>query len=102
MNCVSLIRSRLLTDLFLARFTEKDRVSKTITLGPKDTIKVALTTKEGSKAKRAHQVFLMLKESSGLEAPFPLTVKDSGKGAVEIVRTTRLPPATSEEDRTLS
>lgn len=57
-----------------------------LTLGHQDKLKVTLTTKDGSKAKRPHQAFLVVKEASGLEAPFPLTVKDSGKATVEIVR----------------
>lgn len=69
------------------RFTSTERVKKDVTLGAADSIKVALTTEEGSKAKRAHQAFLVLKEkSTGLEAPFPLTVKDSGKATLKIVR----------------
>ncbi|KAG5979624.1 hypothetical protein E4U55_004952 [Claviceps digitariae] len=40
---------------------------------------------EGSVAKRPHQAFLVVREAaSGLEAPFPLTVKGSGKGMVQI------------------
>lgn len=54
-------------------------------MGHQDKLKVTLTTKDGSKAKRPHQAFLIVKEASGLEAPFPLNVKDSGKGTVEIV-----------------
>lgn len=60
-------------------------MQNTLTLGHQDKLKVTLTTKDGSTAKRPHQAFLVVKEASGLEAPFPLTVKDSGKGTVEIV-----------------
>ena len=60
-------------------------MKKTVTLGRQDTIKVSLTTKEGSKAKRPHQAFLIVREASGLETSFPLTVKESGKGSVHIV-----------------
>ena len=80
------MEARLLIACAKSRFTDKQRVTKSVTLGHADTIKVSLTAKEGSKAKRPHQAFLVLKEASGLEAPFPLTVKDSGKGTVEIVR----------------
>ncbi|KAK4066429.1 hypothetical protein Trihar35433_6856 [Trichoderma harzianum] len=66
------------------KFTGADRVQNTLTLGHQDKLKVTLTTKDGSTAKRPHQAFLVVKEASGLEAPFPLTVKDSGKGTVEI------------------
>lgn len=61
-------------------------MKKAFTLGPADTIRVSLTTKDGSTAKRPHQAFLVVRESSGLEAPYPLSVKESGKGTVEIVR----------------
>ena len=72
---------------FNYRFTSTERIKKDLTLGQAGSIKVALTTEEGSKAKRAHQAFLVLKEkSTGLEAPFPLTVKDSGKATLKIVR----------------
>ena len=69
-------------------FTDKERIKDTVTLGSGDKIKVSLTTKEGSKARRPHQAFLLVKEASGLEAPYALTVKESGKGTVEIVRRT--------------
>ncbi|OTB19421.1 hypothetical protein K445DRAFT_305804 [Daldinia sp. EC12] len=52
-----------------------------------DSLKVILTAKEDGKGKRPHQAFLVLREpTSGLEAPFPLTVKENGKATVEIVR----------------
>lgn len=66
-------------------FTDKERIKDAVTLGHANKIKVSLTVKDGSKAKRPHQAFLMVKEASGLEAPYPLTVKESGKGTVEIV-----------------
>lgn len=47
-----------------------------------------LSAKDNGKGKRPHQAFLVLREQdSGLEAPFPLTVKDNGKAAAQIVRT---------------
>lgn len=67
------------------QFSDKEVVSSAVTLGHGDKLKVSLTTKDGSKAKRPHQAFLTVKEASGLEAPFALTVKESGKGTVEIV-----------------
>lgn len=60
-------------------------MKKPIKLGHADSLKVTLTTKDGSKAKRPHQAFLVVKESSGLEAPYALTLKESGTGSVEIV-----------------
>ncbi|ROT34974.1 hypothetical protein SODALDRAFT_321063 [Sodiomyces alkalinus F11] len=62
-------------------------LDKLVRLGPKDTIKVVLTAKEGKTAKRPHQAFLVVKETeSGLEAPFPLKLKENGKGVVEIAQ----------------
>lgn len=76
----------LLTIGIDCRFNGAERVRNTLTLGHQDKLKVTVITKDGSKPKRPHQAFLVVKESlSGLEAPFPLTVKDSGKGSVEIV-----------------
>lgn len=46
-----------------------------------------LTAKDNGQAKRPHQAFVVLQEQeSGLEAPFPLTVKENGKAVVQIVR----------------
>ncbi|KAL2755814.1 hypothetical protein ACRALDRAFT_2042089 [Sodiomyces alcalophilus JCM 7366] len=60
-------------------------LERAVTLGSKDTIKVVLTAKEDKTAKRPHQAFLVVKEpESGLEAPFPLKLKENGKGIVEI------------------
>ena len=56
-------------------------------LGTEGSLKVLLTTTEDGKWKRPHQAFVVLKEEdSGLEAPFALSLKDSGKGVVEIVK----------------
>lgn len=58
-----------------------------VTLGAQETLVVTLTAKDNGKAKRPHQAFLLLKEqTTGLEAPFPLSVRDNGKGKVQIVR----------------
>lgn len=69
------------------RITATEYAKEPVVLGFKDTLTVSLTTKEGSQGKRPHQAFLILTESTGLEAPYPLTVKASGKGTVDIVRT---------------
>ncbi|KAG5982987.1 hypothetical protein E4U43_006341 [Claviceps pusilla] len=73
-------------DKVVEKFTDTKPARKTLGLGHHDTLKVLLTTMEGSAAKRPHQAFLVVKETaSGLEAPFPLTVKGSGKAMVQIV-----------------
>lgn len=57
-----------------------------MTLGVSDTLKVLLTTTEGNEAKRPHQAFLSIREpKTGLEESFPFSIKDSGKGKVEVV-----------------
>ncbi|KAH9892999.1 Oligosaccharyltransferase subunit Ribophorin II-domain-containing protein [Xylariomycetidae sp. FL2044] len=67
------------------KFSEKAPLSTSLTLGAGESLKVLLTAKEGGKGKRPHQAFVVLKEpESGLEAPFPLTVKENGKAVVEI------------------
>ncbi|KAG6004615.1 hypothetical protein E4U21_000891 [Claviceps maximensis] len=73
------------SDKAVEKFTDANRIKKTLALGHQDTLKVLLTTKEGSVARRPHQAFLVVRDgASGLEAPFPLTVKESGKGMVQI------------------
>lgn len=68
------------------RFSKGAPLSKPLTLGNTDTLKLTLVAKDNGKGKRPHQAFLVLQEQeSGLEAPFPLTVKESGKAAVQIV-----------------
>ena len=60
---------------------------KTIDLGPTDSLKIVLTTQEGKSAKRPHQAFLLLKDSSSnLDVSYPLSVKESGKAKVDLVR----------------
>lgn len=57
-----------------------------------DTLRVTLTTQEGSSAKRPHQAFLLLKDSqSGLDISYPFTVKENGKSRVELVLRPPLP-----------
>ncbi|KAI0103601.1 Oligosaccharyltransferase subunit Ribophorin II-domain-containing protein [Daldinia grandis] len=68
------------------QFNDKTPVLPTpVVFDSSDSLKIILTAKENGKGKRPHQAFLVLREpSSGLEAPFPLTVKDNGKATVEI------------------
>ncbi|KAK4166656.1 Dolichyl-diphosphooligosaccharide--protein glycosyltransferase subunit Swp1 [Cladorrhinum sp. PSN259] len=67
------------------KINSKNPLSKPVTLGSTDTLKVLLTTTDNGKGKRPHQAFVVLKDQdTGLEAPFPLTVKESGKATVQI------------------
>lgn len=71
----------------LLRFTQTSPATEPVSFGSSEPLKVLLTAQEDGKAKRPHQAFLVLREpSTGLEAPFPLIVKESGKAVVEIVR----------------
>ena len=69
-----------------SRFTQNKPVTKLVSLGSSDSLKILLTAKEGNKAKRPHQAFLNLRESEkSLETSFALQLKETGKGKVEIV-----------------
>ncbi|KAK1834861.1 Dolichyl-diphosphooligosaccharide--protein glycosyltransferase subunit 2 [Podospora conica] len=69
------------------KINAKTPLSKPISLGSTDALKVALTAKDNGKGKRPHQLFVVLKDKdSGLEAPFPLMTKESGKAVVQITQ----------------
>ncbi|KAF2176996.1 hypothetical protein K469DRAFT_721089 [Zopfia rhizophila CBS 207.26] len=60
-------------------------LSKSVSLGATDTLKLLLTATDGKKAKRPHQAFLTLTDpTTGLEESFVLSVKDNGKGKVDL------------------
>lgn len=70
-----------------ASFGPQSPLKTPVTLSAQDTLTVSLTAKDNGKAKRPHQAFVLLKDQeTGLEAPFPLTIRDTGKGNVKIVR----------------
>jgi hypothetical protein len=61
-------------------------LAKSVSLGASDTLKLLLTTVDGKTATRPHQAFLTLTEpTTGLEESFVLSVKESGKGKVDLV-----------------
>ncbi|KAI0548866.1 Oligosaccharyltransferase subunit Ribophorin II-domain-containing protein [Xylaria curta] len=67
------------------KFSETKPLSQPVTISNAESIKVLLVAKDGGKGKRPHQAFVVLQdELSGLEAPFPMTVKDNGKAVVDI------------------
>ena len=67
------------------RLNAKSPLGNTVVLGHNDVAKISLTTKDNGKDKRPHQAFLLLQDTvTGLEAPFALSVKESGKGAVSV------------------
>ncbi|GAP88201.1 putative oligosaccharyltransferase subunit ribophorin II [Rosellinia necatrix] len=67
------------------KFTETSPLSRPVTIGSTESVKVLLVAKDDGKGKRPHQAFVVLRdELSGLEAPFPMTVKENGKAVVDI------------------
>lgn len=74
-----------LTDHFY-RFSSSKPLSEAVSFAGADTLRVTLTTQEGSSAKRPHQAFLLLQDpQSGLDISYPFTVKENGKSRVELV-----------------
>lgn len=70
----------------MGRLQPNSPLASPLALGPSDTLKVLLTATDGNKPAQPHQAFLTLHEpETGLEESFPLTVKDSGKGKLELV-----------------
>jgi oligosaccharyltransferase complex subunit delta (ribophorin II) len=69
---------------FKDKLSDHVPLAKAVTLGPTDTLKIVLTATEDGKPKRPHQAFLLLRDQdTGLEATFPFTVKETGKGKVD-------------------
>lgn len=60
--------------------------ASTLTLTATDTLKIALTAKDGKSGARPHQAFLTFNEQdTGLQESFAFNVKDNGKAKVEVV-----------------
>ncbi|MCJ1413588.1 hypothetical protein MMC19_007709 [Ptychographa xylographoides] len=69
------------------KISEKQRLPQAIQLGASDTLKIILTTQEGKSSKRPHQVFLNFRDATtDLETSFPFSVKESGKGKLELTQ----------------
>jgi oligosaccharyltransferase complex subunit delta (ribophorin II) len=61
-------------------------LAKSVSLGATESLKVLLTTIDGKKAKRPHQAFLTLTDpTTGLEESFVFSIKENGKGKVDLV-----------------
>lgn len=68
------------------RLTPSTALTTPVKLGGTDTLKVTLTTQDGKTAKRPHQAFLLLQDSSKkLDVSYPFSVKESGKAKLELV-----------------
>ncbi|KAF2476592.1 uncharacterized protein BDR25DRAFT_277847 [Lindgomyces ingoldianus] len=62
-------------------------LSKPVALGSTDSLKMLLTTTNGKKARQPHQAFLTLTDpTTGLEESFVLSVKESGRGKVDLTQ----------------
>ncbi|TVY83306.1 Uncharacterized protein LSUE1_G001542 [Lachnellula suecica] len=62
-------------------------LSKAVSLGAQDALKVIITATEDGTPKRPHQAFLLLRDQdSGLETTFPFTMKENGKGKVDFTQ----------------
>ncbi|KAL0262487.1 hypothetical protein SLS55_001455 [Diplodia seriata] len=73
------------------KFSPNSPIEKPVALGPSDTLKLLVTTLDGKKAQRPHQAFLTLTDpATGLQDSFALSVKDNGKGKIELVRSSSL------------
>ena len=63
-------------------------MSKPVSLGASDSLKILLTTSENKKAKRPHQAFLNLRDSKNdLETSLTFQVKENGKAKIDLVST---------------
>lgn len=81
------VNSKSATGNIKERLKENAPLSTALPLGGSDSLKLLLTTQEGSSAKRPHQAFLLLKDaSSGLDISYPFSVKDNGKAKVELTQ----------------
>lgn len=70
----------------MERLSLTSALSPAVSLSSTDTLKIILTTTEGKTGKKPHQAFLTLHDpATGLEESFPFSIKDSGKGKVEVV-----------------
>lgn len=86
-TCACHIQLKQRLTMVLNSFGPESPLKTPVSLGAQDTLTISLTAKDNGKGKRPHQAFVLLKEEdTGLEAPFPLSTRDTGKGNVKIVR----------------
>lgn len=75
--------------LIACRLNPSSPLSTPISLPASDTLKIIVTATEGKTGKRPHQAFLTFQEqNTGLEESFAFSLKNNGKGKVEVVRPT--------------
>lgn len=74
--------------LIICSLKENVPLPTPVSLGESDSLKVILTAQEDRSAKRPHQAFLLLKDSTtGLDVSYPFSVKSDGKSKIELVST---------------
>ncbi|KAL1992062.1 hypothetical protein VTN49DRAFT_4094 [Thermomyces lanuginosus] len=79
------IQSKAGTDNVDTSFEQDAPLSDAITLSSSGTLKLRLTTREGSRAKRPHQAFLLLRDpETSLDISYPFSVKDNGKAKLDL------------------
>jgi oligosaccharyltransferase complex subunit delta (ribophorin II) len=72
---------------FKDKLSDHVPLANPVTLGASDSLEITLTATEDGKPKRPHQAFLLLGDQvTGLETAFPLSMKDTGKGKVDITQ----------------
>ncbi|CAL3970368.1 unnamed protein product [Diplocarpon coronariae] len=82
---VSVVGKSGAASAFKDKLSEHAPLAKPVALGTTDSLKIIISATEDGKAKRPHQAFLLLRDQvSGLEAAFPFTMKENGKGKVEV------------------
>ncbi|KAF2876953.1 Dolichyl-diphosphooligosaccharide--protein glycosyltransferase subunit Swp1 [Massariosphaeria phaeospora] len=75
------------SNVSFCRLSPSTALSKSVSLGGTDSLKLLLTTTDGKKAKRPHQAFLTLTDpTTGLEESFIFNVKESGKAKVDLTQ----------------
>lgn len=81
------------------RLSLTSALSPAVSLSSTDTLKIILTATEGKTGKKPHQAFLTLHDpATGLEESFPFSVKDNGKGKVEVVSRMQAPEQSTALD----
>ncbi|KAI9815976.1 MAG: hypothetical protein M1827_001968 [Pycnora praestabilis] len=77
---------------FKEKLSQQSSLSDPVSLGASNTLKILLTTTEDETPKRPHQAFLMVTDlDTDLETSYPLSLKENGKGKVELTQKD-LPP----------
>lgn len=72
---------------FRDKLSDHAVLAKLVTLTTAEKLKIILTATEDGVARRPHQAFLLLRDQeTGLEATFPFSTKENGKGVLEFTQ----------------